>query len=292
MQISEINIYPVKSLKGIGLRRSVVEKRGLKLDRRWLIVDAGGRFLTQREVPKMATISVEMTTHGIRLTRENGSSKTVQTPAIGDPLMIAKVWNSESEAIEHDRETNEWLSDALNRKVRLLYMPEDAGRPINERFNRGGELVSFADGYPLLLTAESSLAVLNKKIAETAIARGLPPSRPLPMRRFRANLVVSGSEAFAEDDWKRIRVGEAVFRVTKPCARCVMTTVDPERGEFDGKEPLRTLAAFRMARDLMPERLEQLGLDPTAVLFGTNLIPEDPGVEIRIGDALEVLESF
>jgi uncharacterized protein YcbX len=112
------------------------------------------------------------------------------------------------------------------------------------------------------------------------------------MRRFRANLVVSGSEAFSEDDWKKIRVGDALFRVTKPCARCVMTTVDPERGEFDGKEPLKTLASFRMARDVMPERLDPLGLDPTAVLFGTNLIPENPGVEIHVGDRLEVLESF
>jgi uncharacterized protein YcbX len=292
MHISEINIYPVKSLKGISLRRSVVEKRCLMLDRRWLIVDAGGRFLTQREEPKMATISVEMATDGIRLTGGNGRSKTIQTPVAGDPRMIAKVWNSESESIEYDRETNEWLSDVLKREVRLLYMPDDAGRPINERFNRGGELVSFADGYPLLLTAASSLAVLNRKMGESTFAGGLPAPQPLPMRRFRANLVVSGSEAFAEDDWKKIRVGDAVFRVTKPCTRCVMTTVDPDRGEFDGKEPLRTLAAFRMARDVMPERLEQLGLEPTAVLFGTNLIPENPGVEVRIGDPLEVLESF
>jgi uncharacterized protein YcbX len=292
MHISEINIYPVKSLKGISLQSAAVEKRGLKLDRRWLIVNADGKFLTQREEPKMATVSVELMSDGFRVAAAGGSSRIVQVPAGDASLVDAKVWNSESVAFEYDVETNEWFSEVLSREVRLLYMPDFAGRPINERFNRGGELVSFADGYPLLATSGSSLEVLNSRIAEKAKTDGQPAPQPLPMRRFRANLVVSGSEAFSEDDWKKIRVGDALFRVTKPCARCVMTTVDPERGEFDGKEPLKTLASFRMARDVMPERLDPLGLDPTAVLFGTNLIPENPGVEIHVGDRLEVLESF
>lgn len=291
MHISEINTYPIKSLKGINLQRSFVGSCGLEFDRRWLIVDADGKFLTQREEPKMATIRVRLSGYGIEVWTDLMTKLRIEPIEEGE-RMTAKVWNSESEAIEYDIETNEWFSDVLGREVRLLYMPDDAGRPINERFNRGGETVSFADGYPLLITAESSLFVLNRKIAETAAVGGLPASRPLPMRRFRPNLVVSGGEAFTEDDWKRIRIGEAVFRVTKPCARCVMTTVDPERGEFDGKEPLKTLASFRMARDVMPQRLESLGLEPTAVLFGTNLIPETPGVEICVGNEVEILESF
>ncbi|QQS33710.1 MAG: MOSC domain-containing protein [Acidobacteriota bacterium] len=292
MKISEINIYPIKSLKGITLESSTVERRGLEFDRRWMIVDAAGKFLTQRQEPKMATITVEVTNVGLQVTSENGSSMNVSKPGDDDSRILTKVWGSESEAFECDVEANEWFSDVLSREVRLLYMPDDAGRPINERFNRGGELVSFADGYPLLITAEPSLAMLNQKIAETTNAGRLPAPQMLPMRRFRPNLVVSGSDAFAEDDWKRIRVGNAVLRVTKPCARCVMTTVDPECGKFDAKEPLKTLASFRMARDVMPERLDTLGLEPTAVFFGMNLVPETTGVEIRVGDEVEILESF
>ena len=276
MRVSEINIYPVKSLKGITVIEAEVEPRGLRSDRRWLIVDKDGKFLTQRGLPKMATIGVAVSGNGLDV-RADGFLPLRVDPIEGERV-TALVWNSTSEAVAYDIETNEWFSDVLGKKVTLLYMPDDAGRPVNPRFDRGGEMVSFADGYPLMLLGEASLAELNSRI-----------ERPLPMNRFRPNLVVSGSKAFAEDDWKTIRIGEAVFRSTKPCERCTITTVDQSRGEFDGKEPLRTLTTFRSARDVMPERIDALGLGPNAVIFGQNLVAESAGATIRVGDTVEVV---
>ncbi len=286
MHISEINIYPIKSLKGISVQTAEVERHGLLLDRRWLIVDADGNFLTQRELPHMAAVSVGFKGSGIEARAGGFSPLAIDPLTIGERI-TAKVWDSTSEAIVYDLETNEWFSDVLGREVKLLYMPDDAGRPISERFNKGGEIVSFADGYPLLVISEASLAELNRRIGGADAGRQ-PAFRPLPMNRFRPNIVVSGSAAFAEDDWLRIKVGDAVFRGTKPCARCVMTTVDQVKGVFDGKEPLRTLASFRMAQDVMPDRYEALGLNPTAVLFGQNLVAETPGVSIHVGDSVSV----
>ncbi|MBX7055503.1 MAG: MOSC domain-containing protein [Pyrinomonadaceae bacterium] len=280
MHISEINIYPVKSLKGISVQSAEVERRGLRLDRRWLIVDADGNFLTQREMPQMATVSVGSAGGGIVVSAAGFPDLSIEPPIVGERV-TATVWDSQSEAIAHDLIVNEWFSDVLGQEVRLLYMPDDAGRPVSERFNKGGDIVSFADGYPLLAIGAASLDELNSRLSE-----------PLPMNRFRPNIVVSGSAAFAEDDWAEFRVGEAVFRSTKPCARCVITTVDQSKGEFDGKEPLRTLASFRMAKDVIPDRFAAFGMNETAVLFGQNLIPESTGTEIRVGDPVEVIKYY
>lgn len=280
MHISEINIYPVKSLKGISVESAVVELRGLRLDRRWLIVDADGNFLTQRELPHMALVSISVKGDGVEVSAAGFPTLSIEPPAEGERV-AAMVWDSESEAIVHDRRTNEWFSDVLGQDVKLLYMPDDAGRPISERFNKGGEIVSFADGYPLLVIGEASLADLNSRL-----------DGPLPMNRFRPNIVVSGSAAFAEDDWAEMRVGEAVFRSTKPCARCVITTVDQAKGEFDGKEPLRTLASYRMAKDVIPDRFAAFGMSETAVLFGQNLIGETVNVAIHVGDPVEVTKYY
>ncbi len=311
MYVSEINIYPVKSLKGIRLESAAVEKRGLVHDRRWLLVDENGVFLTQRENPRMATVGVEITDVGIRVSADGAGHHDV-VPLNDSDRVTVKVWDSESEATVYDAHTNEWFSDALGQRVSLLYMPEDAGRPVSERFNRGGEKVSFADGYPLLVIGEASLGELNRRIGEASgtlavqseeeasgtvavqleaeDAGRLPAVRRLPMKRFRPNIVVTGSEAFAEDGWNRIRVGEAIFRVVKPCARCVITTVDHEKGEFDGKEPLKTMATFRMANQVFPDTYESFGHSPNSVLFGENLIPENPGVVMNRDDEVEVLE--
>jgi len=150
---------------------------------------------------------------------------------------------------------------------------------VNPRFDRGDEVVSFADGYPLMVLSEATLADLNSRLSE-----------PLPMNRFRPNLVVSGAGAFAEDEWKQIRIGDAVFRSTKPSERCVITTVDQAKGEFAGKEPLKTFAAYRMAKDVMPERHESLGIGPNAVLFGQNLIAENARQTIKVGDEVEIID--
>ncbi len=321
MHISEINIYPIKSLKGISLDTATVEERGLQYDRRWMLTDTDGVFLTQREFPRMATISVWI--------EEDGSGLGVAADRFGEafiPLLPdtenkqhVTIWQSICVGEIYGGALNEWFSDVLGTNCQLVYMPDDTRRSVNKRFDRGDEVVSFADGYPLMVLSEASLADLNARLAANAELppRPLPPPRPrnastpplaggelnstppkqggglfepLPMKRFRPNLVVSGSNAFAEDEWKQIRVGDAVFRSTKPCERCVITTVDEAKGEFAGKEPLKTLASYRMAKDVMPDRCDSLGVGTNAVLFGQNLIAESVGATVRVGDRVEIID--
>lgn len=279
MNISEINIYPIKALKGIGLMSAVVERRGFEFDRRWVMVDKEGKFLTQRELPQMATIRVVVQGDSLEVTA-NGSGTLRVEPLFEGPRVTTQVWASTGEAIAYDLETNEWFSDVLGTEVQLRYMPDDAGRPVNPLFDAGSDKVSFADAYPLLLANEASMADLNSRM-ETA----------LPINRFRPNLVVSGAEPWAEDGWSRIKVGEAIFRVVKPSDRCVVTTIDQARGESGGKEPLKTLATFRMSKDVFPDTFEAFGLAPNSVLFAENLIPVTTGVRITVGDTVEVIEK-
>jgi uncharacterized protein len=303
MHISEINIYPVKSLKGFSVESAVVEKRGLQHDRRWMLTNRDGMFFTQREFPKMALIDVKVNSDSLVLSAPETEPLLVSHGAKKDFVGGQKVtvWGAVCDALLYPSEVNEWLSDYLETDCQLVYMPDDSFRDISEKFNQGGEIVSFADGYPVLVIGEASLADLNARLAGAA---GEPPRRrngdtpPLeggefvksvPMNRFRPNIVVSGSEAFAEDRWSRIRVGDAIFRGTKPCARCVMTTVDQTRGEFDGKDPLKTLSEYRMAKDAIPDIYESLGMNPTAVLFGQNLVGESISATIRVGDKVEVI---
>lgn len=205
---------------------------------------------------------------------------------------VVIVWQSTVDGEVYDGRVNEWFSEVLKRECRLVLMPETTERHVNEQFDSGEDIVSFADGYPLLLIGEGSLEELNRRIVGNGepLAGKVPAFHPIPMNRFRPSIVVRGSDPFAEDNWSKIRVGEAVFRVVKPCGRCVMTTIDQDRGEVVGKEPLRTLATFRKASDVRPEGYEQYGHGPTSVLFGENLIPDNPGVTVNIGDEVEVLE--
>ncbi len=287
MNLSEINIYPIKSLRGNAVFEALVEKRGLRHDRRWMITDREGMFLTQREFPRMALIGVEVGEEHVVLRAPGMAELSIPHRPVSGSRRPVTVWNSTVEGAEYPDKVNEWLSEAIGGECVLFAMPAEAERHVNPLFDRGDDLVSFADGYPLLLIGEDSLAELNRRIAANG---GNDSVSTLEMRRFRPNLVVAGSEPFEEDSWSRIRVGEAVFRVVRPCARCAITTVDPDRGEFDGKEPLKTLATFRMAKDVFPDKLEELALQPNYVLFGENLIPENPGVTIRTSDVVEVLE--
>jgi hypothetical protein len=281
MHISEINIYPIKSLKGISLDSAVVEERGLRYDRRWMLTTPDGMFFTQREFPKMSTVSVWVEEDGLVAGADRfGDVFIPLTPATGNKQQVT-IWQSVVEGEVYGGALNEWFSDVIGTSCQLVYMPDDSRRSINPRFDRGNEVVSFADGYPLMVLSEASLADLNGQAGMLAA--------PVPMNRFRPNLVVSGSEAFAEDGWTRVRIGDSVFRSTKPCERCVMTTVEQSTGEFDGKEPLRTLASYRMAKDVIPGKFEDLGVGANAVLFGQNLVAENAGAAIKIGDEVEVL---
>jgi len=289
MQISEINIYPIKSLKGITLDSATVEPRGLQHDRRWMLSTPDGMFFTQREFPRMALIEVGVG-DDLYVTAEGfGTLEIPLEPGTGNRQQVT-IWQNICEGEIYSGVVSEWFSDVLGTDCQLVYMPDNTRREVNGLFNAGEDVVSFADGYPLLVIGEASLADLNRRMEE--IQAGRMPALQLPMNRFRPNIVVSGSNAYAEDDWGKIRIGDAVFRSSKPCERCVTTTVDQAKGKFDGKEPLKTLASYRMAKDVIPNRLESFGMSETAVLFGQNLIPETTGVSISVGDKVAVMEKL
>jgi uncharacterized protein YcbX len=301
--LSSISIYPIKSLKGISLDSATVEERGLQYDRRWMLTTPEGVFFTQREFPRMATISVRVESGDLKVASDGHGEIRIPFEADSGERRQVTIWQSICEGLVYNGEVSEWFSDVLGKNCRLVHMPDTTRRGVNPLFNRGNEIVSFADGYPLMVLSEASLADLNKRIEESFSEPAprhrngdTPPKQggelfePLPMNRFRPNLVVADSEAFAEDGWKRIRIGEGEFRSTKPCERCVMTTIDQAKGEKTGKEPLRTLASYRMARDVIPAQYESMGVGETAVLFGQNLVPENPGATVRPGDQVSVIE--
>ena len=303
MNISEINIYPVKSLKGIALNEAVVEKRGLEFDRRWMLTDPNGIFITQRQVPKMATVKVKVESGELIVKSDWAGQMIVPFEPNKGHRQSVVVWKSEVPGLVYNGEVSEWFSDALGKKCQLVLMPESTERHVSMPFDTGDDIVSFADGYPLLLIGESSLEELNRRIGENAerhhpadeasaplLRQGGEFFEPLPMNRFRPNVVVSGSAPFEEDRWAKIKIGETVFRIPKPCARCQIPTIDQATGEFDGNEPSRTLATFRKAHQVHPDNYKAFGQPANAVLFGENLIPENPGGTIAIGDELEVLE--
>jgi hypothetical protein len=265
MHLSEINIYPIKSLKGISLNEAKIEDRGLSFDRRWMLVDEDDKFLTQREFPKMATLTTEIYDDHLKVVN-GGAALEIPHEAGSDVTASVTIWNSTGLKAEvYDSSVNRWFSERLGAACKLVRMPDATKRIVNPNYavRKHEDTVSFADGYPFMLISESSLTDLNSRL-----------EAPLPMNRFRPNFVVSGSDAFAEDGWKKIRIGETVFHVVKPCERCVITTIDQTRGE-KGKEPLKTLNTYRSFDG--------------KVLFGQNLIAESAGSVIKIGDEVEIL---
>lgn len=279
MRVSAINIYPIKSLGRISLDKAVTEKRGFTCDRRWMLVDEDNMFLTQRAFPQMATVSVKLAADKLVVSAAGAEDLAVPLiqPSGGETVRVT-VWDSVCDAVVLPEKMNRWFSDVLAKKCRLVFMPDASERQIHPRFNRRHDLVSFADGYPFLLIGENSLSDLNERL-----------DQPVPMRNFRPNLVVSGSPAYAEDRWQKLQIGKAVFRAAKPCARCVVTTLDQTTGEKLGKEPLQTLSTYRRARDVFPERLADLGLDESSVVFGQNLIAETFGETVAVGDEVRLL---
>lgn len=265
MHLSELNIFPVKSLKGIALNEALVEGRGLQYDRRWMIVDEDNRFITQREVPKMALVKIDVGADGMRASLNGSSIDVPLDPGTGDVAAVG-IWEGPVDAEFYPQEFHNWFTDALGVSCKLVGMPSTTNRILPREFAiRKTDVVSFADGYPFLLISEATLGDLNSRLES-----------PVPMSRFRPNFVVSGSGPFEEDTWRRIRIGSTEFHLVKPCARCVMTTVDQTRGEKTGKEPLATLSQYR-------------NFDGK-VLFGQNLIAESAGGTVRVGDEVEVLE--
>jgi hypothetical protein len=264
--ISGLYCYPIKSCKGIALDTAQVVETGILHDRELMIVDATtNKFYTQRELPKMALIAPRIEDGHLELTAPNMPALKVMLQVEGKPV-TATIFQSVCETVDQGEEVADWFGDFLSVKVRLVRMQEGFKRRINPKFALDPENhVSFADGYPISLISEESVADLNNRV-----------SKALPMNRFRPNIVISGSEiAFGEDYISRAKLGEVVFQVVKPSERCQIITTDQVTTEV-GKEPLRTLATFRRGKN-------------GSVLFGQNVIAENQGM-LKIGDKLEVYE--
>jgi uncharacterized protein YcbX len=272
MRLSAINRYPVKSCRGHSVQSATVEPWGLAGDRRWLVVDDAGVCITAREHPRMLLITpVPRADGGLELSSPDAPALSVDVPA-GDELAPVQVWKSELDAALAAPTASAWFSKVIGESARLVYLDDPTRRHPNPVFSLPSDLVSFADAYPLLLATEASLDRLNDWIAEGPRA----DEGPLPMTRFRPNVVVSGSTPFEEDGWRRIRIGAAVFRVVKGCDRCTMTMTDPDTAER-GKEPIATLAKYRRWDG--------------ETWFAMNIIPDNPGAQLTVGDGIEVLES-
>lgn len=257
LTLSEINVYPIKSLRGISVTHARVKQKGLEFDRRWMLIDANSQAMTQRAYPQLAFFVPEI---------HDGTLRICYTPHqdfIDFPVdsregdsMPASIWNDVVSIVEVSSPVSAWFSAKLGMSCRLVAFPEPNARPIDPRYARPDANVSLADAYPFLLIGQPSLDDLNSRLVE-----------PVPMNRFRPNFVVSGAAPFAEDDWKTVSIGGVSFAVVKPCDRCVMTTIDQDTAR-KGTEPLRTLASYRR-RD-------------NGVFFGQNLIGLAEG-EIKLG---------
>ncbi len=272
MHVSGLFIYPVKSLRGFAVPTVEIDELGLAGDRRFLAIDETGKFLTQRQVTRMALVSTTLANGTLTLSADGAGS--VSLPTASDPaapLHPVAVWKSEGLLAEDcGPAAAAWLSDILQLKCRLVRLGEKFRRPVLKKAARPGDHFSFADGAPILVTSEASLADLNDRIRQNS-------GEPVSMDRFRPNLVITGCTPFAEDEWPCIRLGDVVLRKAGRSDRCIMTTTDQLTG-VRGKEPLRTLATFR--RD---------PVESSSVYFGANFINESKRGTVRVGDAVDLI---
>ncbi len=269
VRLTGIHVYPLKAAAGLALSSAMAGKRGLAHDRRWMVVDRDGLFLSQRQHPQLARIRTQLDAGGgLILHAANMPALVVPVPTRDAVRRQVQIWRDRLEATCAGDRADLWLSRFLKTECALVFLPDDVQRPLAFPHAQPGEHVSLADGFPYLLIAEESLTDLNDRLT----ARD-PANPPVPPDRFRPNLVVSGADAFAEDGWHRLRIADVVFRLAKPCSRCSVITVDQQTGRC-GSEPLRTLATYRL-RD-------------GEVWFGVNLVAETTGW-LRCGDIVEVL---
>lgn len=278
MHLSGLFIHPVKALKGLSVREARVDALGLADDRRFMVVDSNGRFLTQRNLPRMALVETGLAEDRLILKApEQGEIRVPRTSSEPASLRTVSVWSSEDlHAEDCGDEAARWLGRFLKTECRLVRIGDAFRRPIPDRkvparLQGTGPLVSFADGFPFLLLGEASMDDLNRRLASAG-------SPPVPLNRFRPNLLVSGSAPYAEDSWSRLRIGNLLFHSGGPCARCIVTTTNQETAER-GAEPLRTLAGYRRN----PAK-------PADVLFGVNLVHETREGLLREGDSVAPLE--
>ncbi|MGC4102105.1 MOSC domain-containing protein [Ferruginibacter sp.] len=263
LQVSELYIYPVKSLGGIAKQTVEIVHTGFKYDRRWMLVDEENRFLTQRVHPQMSLLQPEETADGIAVFHKQQPSQRISIPLTDSGNRISVVvWDDACTAIEATEEINQWFSNMLGFNCKLVYMPDDSLRLVDKRYAENDETTSFSDGYPVLAIGQSSLDLLNEKMPA-----------PLPINRFRPNIVFTGGHAHIEDEMARFTINELEFLGVKPCARCVMTTINQQTAAA-GKEPLRTLARYRMKNN--------------KIYFGQNVLPQQHG-SISVGDHITII---
>ncbi|MCR8560538.1 MOSC domain-containing protein [Mucilaginibacter sp. BJC16-A38] len=266
LRVSELYIYPIKSLSGIALQKAQITDKGFAYDRRWMLVDMNNCFLTQREHAQMALLSQSIEKDVLRITHKtNKSSITVPlNPLPTTDRQTVTIWDDTCIAEFVSEEADGWFSEMLGLKCRLVYMPDDCRRIVDQRYAPENSVTSFADAYPFLLIGRSSLDELNSRLAES-----------LPMNRFRPNIVFTGGQPFGEDQYDHFTISGIDFHGVKLCARCVLTTIDQETA-MKGKEPLKTLASYRFKNN--------------KILFGQNLVHSGTG-EITVGDELMVLQE-
>ncbi|UFH54526.1 MOSC domain-containing protein [Spirosoma sp. KNUC1025] len=279
MIISELRIYPIKSLGGISVPEVVVEPKGFRYDRRFMLVTPAGEFMTQRTNHQMALIDVAINGDTLRVWHRDRPDDVLEVALTlsssensGDSgeTMLVSIWDSKDVPAELvGAAADQWFTKVLEKPCRLVFMPQTTRRAVDPDYaiDPDNDAVSFADGYPYLLIGQASLDYLNQRAPE-----------PLSMVRFRPNIVVSGSEPYDEDSWAHFRMGEMDFYGVKPCARCVLTTIDPETAK-PGKEPLRTLSTYRQWKH--------------KILFGQNVLAdlsgENPLGTLRVGQSIDVV---
>jgi hypothetical protein len=263
--ISELLIYPVKSLGGISVKSAVLTDRGFEYDRRFMLIDSHNRFVTQREFPELAFFNTAILGNQLSITdKRDGSSVAVTLIVVEGEQIGVQIWDDCCQAILLDSTVADWFSARLSQPVRLVYMPDDSQRPVDPAYAAKGELTSFSDGYPVLIIGAESLKDLNARL-----------ENPIPMDRFRPNIVFSGGYPHVEDTFNVFRAGGVELHAVKPCARCVMTTTDQETGQRTA-EPLKTLSKYRSQHN--------------KIYFGQNLLASKTG-EVRLGDHLIVLST-
>jgi uncharacterized protein YcbX len=259
LKLTQIWIYPIKSLGGINLQSAKVMGKGLQYDRRWMLVDNTGTCMTQRVFPKMALFKLSIEKDHLIVSHRGNSLKLELVPSSLSSPSNVSVWNDTVTAFEISNSYSQWFSDLLEHHCRLVHFPESNSRPVDPRYKVNDEHVSLADAYPFLIIGQSSLDDLNSKLAE-----------PVPMNRFRPNFVFEGGKPFEEDHWRNFAIGSTRFVGVKPCDRCVLTTVNQDSAE-KGVEPLKTLASYRK--------------EGNKIYFGQNLVALDES-PVRVGEII------
>ncbi|AMR32748.1 oxidoreductase [Mucilaginibacter sp. PAMC 26640] len=264
LQISQLYIYPIKSLGGIALDAAQLTNRGLQHDRRWMLIDENNRFLSQRENLQMALLKTEMAKGGIRVTYAPDASE-ILIPFLPqtNELLEVIIWDDTCAAALVSPAVDAWFTQKLNMPARLVYMPDNTERQTDLRYTEKGTFTSFSDGYPMLIIGQASLDDLNSRMPE-----------PLPIERFRPNIVFAGGEPYSEDTMKHVEAGGVNMYGVKLCSRCVMTTID-QNNATKGKEPSKTLAKYRLRNH--------------KIYFGQNLVHSGEGI-LSVGDVLTVLQ--